>query len=263
MKLFSLIIIALVPLVSAPATALPSSATSAGTKRALVAVNELYSETNYRSDVEGVATQTRLRHQSNLRLLPASLQAYVGVSVDRSLLESNEGSRLIENSVSPQIGVVYRPFSFLNIWSEYRLRIRERTEFDQKTRTENDPRFGIAAGYRLLPRESALNAEAYAELVSVPRLAGRPVVSGHLRGFARAGLNGFTHLDLYSELNEYQSPDPAFGPTRQSLRAGARLALEGSFPWSAGLYAYRPWLIERGGLRAQDFEALLAVGGVF
>ncbi|MBX3039643.1 MAG: hypothetical protein KF789_02905 [Bdellovibrionaceae bacterium] len=222
--------------------------------------NELYSETYYRKDLAAVGTQTRLRHQ--LQWKETQLFLFAGVSVDRMLTPNS--SLLIENSVSPQAGILYRPFSFLTAWAEYRHRIRERNRFhDQKE--ESDPRWGLASGYNVRSESGLVGADVYGEIGWVPRLSHTPVGSGYVRAYVGTKLGERQRADLYAEWNEYLSQDAlSLGPSRHQLRAGGRWSLQFE-KWNAALYAYKPWVLRKtkDSSHSEDLEALLVIGGYF
>jgi hypothetical protein len=223
--------------------------------------NELYSEIFYQNVGNGSAAQIRLRHAWWLEKPRANL--YIGAVLERNL-NAQSSAPLIENSASPEIGILYHPLNFMSLWTEYRLRCTQQGDQGGTFAGNSDPRAGIALGQIWSQPALSTNVEVYGESLLIPRLSHRPVASAFARFAYEAVHYPASVLSLYSELNEFASSAPdSFGPTRTQVRLGARGRLSDGL-WSASLFIYRPWQLNRSATApSEGLEGLVVVGGQF
>jgi hypothetical protein len=227
-------------------------------------LNEIYSESGFLSHTAEITTSSRLRYLQSLGL--SHLNAYAGVLLERDFNPAADGPAL-ENAFSPMLGISYQAFDALMLWAEYRERISESHLNVSNQSSESDPRFGISIGKALRGVRSRrggdlLEVEGYGEIVVVPRLSGKPVSSAYLRSSFGPRFAGLARLALYSEINQFLSPQDAFGKTRTDLRGGLLAQIEW-LRWQGSLSAYHPWVLSEKNADRSAIEALLVIGGTF
>ncbi len=231
----------------------------------LIESNEVYSEAFYQNTQAGASEMLRVRHEYPLGTLATRL--YLGAVLERSF-NAEGAAPMLENATSPELGVLYRPLSYMTIWGEYRYRAAQAERSLQFKRAVSDPRVGIAAGRIWASAKKRFDTEVYGEIVTIPRFTVIPSTSGFVRSEWNAGQFKRLTLSIYTELNEFTSPDlQNLGPGRLQFRGGGRGSV--SFHgWTGSLFTYRPITLSSmgspAGHQAKDgLEGFLVFGGRF
>lgn len=177
---------------------------------------EAYSAVQY----DGLVNQARLR-----LLYPITEGAYVysGVYWSEDATKNTGGLRYADDFVSPTAGVLYKPWSFLGLFAEYRRLFR--TENNELPGAEHDPRYGVY-GYYLyeFPVVARPHLEFYGESVALTRFTSKPISTAWLKlGSEQHVVRDTLTITPYLEYFLRESPNLMLGFDDRSLRLGGKL----------------------------------------
>ncbi len=225
---------------------------------------EIYSETTARPGQKTMVHQSRLRSNFNLTNSPLeSFSLYVGVGLDRELGAPRE--QWVQNSWRPQIGLAWQPSGFVTLWAEYNQRYYAENNDEDWSKTQNDPRAGLALSRDvLLAQETshALAIENYAEAISYFRAKRDPVLSAHARPVYKIQLSPQFSFDPYAEVYLQRTPSQDLAINTNQLRTGLRLKYQEA-AYHAALYGYWPKEIDQVKDFDGQFVGLFVFGGSF
>lgn len=215
---------------------------------------DFYSETLSAVEYSGVINQNRLRLL--YRTFP-HLDFYAG------LFSSNDWTRqttlrYAEDYVAPGTGVLYRPFSFLGLFAEYRYLLHTENYEGRKS----DPRYGAYLyDGRIWWPQAHVFTESYAEAVTVTTLNHNPIATAFVKLGSDIPLRSSLFIAPYFEVYYRESPSLLLGIDDFSLRAGGRLKVKAE-QLSGQILIYRKFYSERTPI---GWEALfvLAADGAF
>ncbi len=203
-------------------------------------------------------------HQARLRLLyPFTEGAFVysGAYWSNDATENTGGLRYADDFVSPAAGLLYKPWTFLGIFAEYRRLFR--TTSNELPGAEHDPRYGVY-GYYLyeLPVVARPHLEFYGESVALTRFTSKPISTAWLKlGSEQHLLKDQLTVTPYLEYFLRESPNLMIGFDDQSWRMGAKLKYRWK-SYSVQLLTYRRFHSDQTPLGWESLLVLSADGSV-